>query len=219
MVLSNASRFRRIATGTSLLVFPLSMLTAALVQPEIGDKPAEVYDAAVGHAGKLVASVAIGLPGLILWIIAVAGAVHLVRRRGVVLGHVAGALALLGVLGHMMVATLFLVLSGLPRAADRAALVPALDRIASHVFPVAMPMLLLGGVGLVLLSLALRKAGRVPLATPVLVLLAFLSEFVPLPGNAGDVLLWALAGTGLGLAGTAVLRMDDTTWDELELDR
>lgn len=213
MSTSHPRRFRRQATGASLIAFPLLMFIPALIQPTLGDQPTQVYDAAVGQSARLVSSVAIGLPGVLLWIVAVAGAVHLAQPRAVKLGHIGGGLALLGALGHMVNATLLLVLAGLPRAADRTVLIPALDRIAKHVFPVALPMLVLGGLGLVLLAFALNRAGRAPTATPVLVLLAFVSEFAPLPGRAPDLVLWALAGTGLGLAGLAVLRMDDTTWE------
>lgn len=207
-----ASRFRRIATGTSLIVFPLSMLGAALAQPVLGEEARQVYDAAVAHPGRIAASAAVGTPGVLLWIVAVAGTVHLVRERGAALAHVGAGLALLGTLGHMVMATLFLVLLGLPQTGDRTQLVPALDRIAGHVFPLAMPLLLLGAIGLVLLSIALRRAGQAPLATPLLVGFGFLSEFVPFGGTTGDVVLWALAGTGLALVGLRVLAMTDAQW-------
>ena len=212
MTTSPVDRFRRRATGACLIAFPLSMLAAALVQPALGDEGADVYDAAVAAPGRIAASAAVGIPGLLLWVVAVAGAVHLVRGRGSRLAHVGGGLAVLGVLGHMAVATLFLALLGLPREADRAALVPALDRIAGHVFPVAMPLLVLGGIGLVLLAFGLWRAGQAPAATPALLALAFLSAFVPMGGTWGDVTLWLLAGTGLGLVGLRVLRMGDAAW-------
>lgn len=214
MILNDSSRFRRSATGASLIVFPLCMLAASLAQPALGEKAAQVYDAASAHPGRLIVSAAIGFPGLVLWIVAVAGSVHLVRTRGVVFAHFGGALALLGALAHMIVFTLYLVLLGLPLESDRAVLIPAVDRIAGHVFPVAFPFLMLGAIGLLLLAVALKRAGRAPLATPVLVGLGLFTEFIPLGGVAGDVIMWALAGTGLGLAGLRVLRMDDKTWDE-----
>lgn len=209
----NTTRFRRTTTGMCLVLWPMSMLGAALAQPEIGEHPAEVYDAASAHAGRIAASVAIGGPGVLLWVVAVAGVVHLVRSRGATLAHIGGGLALLGALGHAVMATLFLVLLGLPQEGHRPELVPVVDRIAGHVFPVALPLLMLGGVGVVLLAFALRRAGRAPLATPVLVSAGFVSELTPLGGTTGDIVLWVLVGAGLGMAGRAVLRLSDEQWD------
>jgi hypothetical protein len=209
----NTTRFRRTTTGTCLVVWPLSMLGAALAQPEIGEHPAEVYDAAANHAGRIAASVAIGGPGVLLWVVAVVGVVHLIRSRGATLAQVGGGLALLGALGHAVMATLFLVLLGLPQDGHRTELLPVLDRVAGHVFPVALPLLMLGGVGVVLLAFALRRAGRAPLATPWLVSAGFVSEMVPLGGTTGDIVLWALVGAGLGLAGLRVLGLSDEQWD------
>lgn len=212
MTIDSVTRFRRRASGVSLILFPLSMLGAALAQPALGDKPAQVYDVAAAHPGRLAASVAIGLPGVALWVAGIVGAVHLVRRRGAVLSHIGGGLALLGAVAHAMMATLFLVLLALPKTGDRAQLVPAVDRVASHVFPVATPLLVLGGIGVLLLAFALRRAGQVPRVVPALVLLGFLSEFVPLPGTSGDVVLWVLVSAGLGLVGRRVLTMADEDW-------
>lgn len=209
----NTQRFRRTTTGLCLVLWPMTMLGAAVAQPEIGEQAADVYDAASTHAGRIAASVAIGTPGVLLWVIAVAGAVHLVRARGAVLAQIGGGLALLGAVAHAMMATLLLVLLGLPHDGDRAQLLPVVDRIAGHVFPVAMPLLMLGGLGVVLLAVALHRAGRAPLATPVLVGAGFVSELVPLGGTTADVVLWALVGAGLAMAGIRVLGLPDQAWD------
>ncbi len=202
----NISTVPRTITGGCLVLWPLSMLAAALAQPAIGDQPAEVYDAAADHAGRIAASVALGGPGVLMWVIAVAGTVSLIRSRGAGLALVGGGLAMLGAIGHAVMATLFLVLLGLPADGQRTALVPVLDRIASHVFPVALPLLLLGGVGVLLLSWALWRGHQAPVATPVLVTAGFVSEFAPLTGVTGDIVLWILVGAGMGLAGVRMLR-------------
>lgn len=209
----NTSRLRRTATAACLVLWPVSMLAAAVAQPEIGEQPADVYDAASTQAGQIAASAAIGTPGVLLWIVAVAGVVHLVRARGALLANVGGGLALLGAIGHAMMATLFLVLLAVPQDGYRTELLPVLDRMSGQVFPVAMPLLMLGGLGVVLLAFALRRAGRAPLATPVLVTAGFLSEFAPLSGTARDIVLWVLVGAGLALAALHVLRLDDAQWD------
>lgn len=208
----NTTRLRRITTGTCLILWPLSMLGAALAQPEIGQQPPEVYDAAATHADRIVASVAIGGPGVLLWVVAVVGVVHLIRSRGGALAVIGGGLALLGALGHAVMATLFLVLLAVPQDGHRAELLPVLDRVASHVFPVAMPLLMLGGIGVVLLAWALRRAGLAPLITPVLVTAGLVSEMFPLGGTSSDLVLWVLVGCGLAIAGQRVLVLPDERW-------
>ena len=213
MLISDASKFRRVSTSASLIIWPLLMAGAALAQPKMGQTAAEVYEAASTQSGRLAESVMIGLPGLLLWIVAVVGMVHLVRRRGVVLAHIGGFLALLGVLGHMINATLFLVLLGLPNYSDSATLTLAVDRISHHVFPVAMPLLFLGAIGIFLLALSLRRAGIAPKATPILVGLSIVAEFIPFPGVTGDVVTWILVLIGLGFVSASIQKMDNRAWD------
>lgn len=205
----NTSQLRRTATAVCLVIWPASMLAAAVVQPEIGGQAADVYDAAATQAGRIAASAAIGGPGVLVWIVAVAGVVHLVRTRGAALANAGGVLALLGAVAHVIITTLFLVLLAVPQDGHRAELLPVIDRISGGVFPVTMPLLMLGALGVVLLAFALWRAGLAPLATPVLVTAALSSEFVPLPGIAGDIVLWVLVGAGLAPAALRVLRRDD----------
>ena len=188
------------------------MAGAALAQPKMGDTAAEVYHAASVEPNRIRQSIFIGLPGLLLWIIGVAGLVHLVRQRGVVLAHIGGLLALLGALGHMINVTLFLVLLGIPNSTDSAALILAVDRISHHVFPVAMPLLFLGAIGIFLLALALRRAGIAPMATPILVGLSIVAEFIPFPGITGDVVTWILVLIGFGFVSASIQKMSNLEW-------
>jgi len=188
------------------------MAGAALAQPKMGDTAAEVYHAASVEPNRIRQSIFIGLPGLLLWIIGVAGLVHLVRQRGVVLAHIGGLLALLGALGHMINVTLFLVLLGIPNSTDSAALILAVDRISHHVFPVAMPLLFLGAIGIFLLALALRRAGIAPTATPILVGLSIVAEFIPFPGITGDVVTWILVLIGFGFVSASIQKMSNLEW-------
>ena len=188
------------------------MAGAALAQPKMGDTAAEVYHAASVEPNRIRQSIFIGLPGLLLWIIGVAGLVHLVRQRGVVLAHIGGLLALLGALGHMINVTLFLVLLGIPNSTDSAALILAVDRISHHVFPVAMPLLFLGAIGIFLLALALRRAGIAPTATPILVGLSIVAEFIPFPGITGDVVTWILVLIGFGFGSASIQKMSNLEW-------
>lgn len=213
MLISDASKFRRLSTSASLIIWPLMMAGAALAQPKMGQTTAEVYQAASTQPGRLTESVMIGLPGLLLWIVGVVGMVHLVRQKGVVLAHIGGLLALLGVFGHMIIVTLYLVLLGIPSNKDSSVLILAVDRISRHAFPVAMPLLFLGAIGIFLLTLALRRGGIAPKATPILVGLSIVAEFIPFPGITGDVVTWVLVFIGLGFVSASIQRMDNLAWD------
>lgn len=184
----------------AIVAWPLSMLLAALAQPKIGDAASDVYSAAVGGAGRIALSAAIGIPGIVLWLITVAIITRAIRGKGSTLAKFGGVFAIFGALGHMANATLFLVLLGIPKAGDEATLTLAVDRIAKHVFPVAMPMLFLGAIGVFLLGLSLYRNGIASKITPILLGLSIVAEFIPFPGVTGDVVTWALVGVGLGLS-------------------
>ena len=213
MLISEASKFRRLSTSASLIIWPVLMAGAALAQPKMGQTAADVYQAASSEPSRLTESIIIGLPGILLWIIAVVGMVHLVRQKGVVLVHIGGLFALFGALGHMIIVTLYLVLQGIPSNTDSSVLILAVDRISHHVFPVAMPLLFLGAIGIFLLALALRRAGIAPIATPILVGLSIVTEFIPFPGITGDVVTWVLVFVGLGFVSASIQKMDNLAWD------
>lgn len=189
------------------------MAGAALAQPKMGETAADVYQVASTEPKGFTQSIIIGLPGLLLWIIAVAGMVHVVRQKGVVLAHIGGFLALFGALGHMIMVTLYLVLQGIPSNTGSSVLILAVDRISHHVFPVAMPLLFLGAIGIFLLALALRRAGIAPIATPILIGLSIVAEFIPFPGISGDVVTWTLVFVGLGLVSLSIQKMDNLAWE------
>lgn len=200
MQFQKSKSFRRNMTSSAMIAWPLAMLFAAVVQPNVGDSPTDVYSAAVSHSNRLSLSLLIGIPGIVFWLIAVSGITNRIQERGSVLAIVGGILAALGALGHMVNASLFLVLLGIPSSGHEGELVPAVDRIANHVFPVAMPMLMLGAIGVFLLGLALYRGGFTSKATPILLALSIVVEFIHFPGITGDVVTWALVGTGLALS-------------------
>ena len=200
MPFQKTKSFRRNMTSGAMIVWPLAMLLAALAQPKIGESPTDVYSASVSHANRLSLSLLIGIPGIVFWLIAVSGITKKIQERGSVLAIVGGILATLGALGHMINASLYLVLLGIPSSGHEDVLVPTVDRIAKHVFPVAMPMLMLGAIGVFLLGLALYRGGFTSKATPILLGLSIVAEFIPFPGITGDVVTWALVGIGLALS-------------------
>src|SRR4029079_9697508 len=66
----------------------------------------------------------------VLFLPAFVGPIHLLRTRGVVLGHLCGGLALLGVLSHIARATHFLVFVQMTTGgADQAQMIALMNRI------------------------------------------------------------------------------------------
>lgn len=200
MHFQKSKSFRRNITSGAMIAWPLAMLFAALAQPKIGEAATDVYAAAVSHSNRLSLSLLIGIPGIVFWLIAISGITNRIQERGSVLAIVGGTLATLGALGHMVNASLYLVLLGIPSSGHEDILVPTIDRIAKHVFPVAMPMLMLGAIGVFLLGLSLHRGGFTSKATPILLGLSIVAEFIPFPGITGDVVIWALVGIGLALS-------------------
>lgn len=75
-----------------------------------------MYGEVTGHENALFIAGILFVVSSILLVPAALGIVHLLRQRGVVLGHVGGAFALLGAAGHMGVGTYYLMLSRVPHA-------------------------------------------------------------------------------------------------------
>ncbi len=63
-----------------------------------------------------------------------------------------------------------------------------------------MPMLMLGAIGIFLLGLSLYRGGFTSKATPILLGLSIVAEFIPFPGITGDVVTWALVAMALALS-------------------
>jgi hypothetical protein len=200
--------FHRRVTALSLLTWPALLALAALVQPTLSEDPASAYDTAGTFQGRLIASDVLGVIGIMGWVLGLTGLLYMSQGRGARLTRVGSSMGLLGALGHMAIAVLYLVLVAIPAPADREALVDALDRIASTVFPVSMPLMMLGALGLVVLAFGLRRSGRAPALVPALVTASVLVEFIPLPGVAGDVLVWGLLTVAFGIVGAGLLTED-----------
>ena len=200
--------FHRRVTALCLLTWPALLALAALVQPTLSEDPASAYDTASTFQGRLIASDVLGVLGIVGWVLGLTGLLYMSQGRGARLTRVGASMGLLGALGHMAIAVLYLVLVAIPAPADREVLVDALDRIASTVFPVSMPLMMLGALGLVALAFGLRRSGLAPALVPALATASVLVEFIPLPGVTGDVLVWGLLTIAFGIVGARLLAVD-----------
>ena len=209
-VLSDARAFRRTAAGLCLVAAPLVYVAGVVADPALrqgGDT--------VGVYGRYPEQVSVSASLLhwswVLLVPGIIGMIHLIRHKGVIFGHIAGGLALLGVVNFsaLMLGDFFY--SRLERAlpAEQGA------RIADQAFadPGAtfgfqVPGFV-GLLGLFLLGLALAYSRRTPWWAPFAMLAGILGAPVyPVGTIVGGLLYLA----GAGVIGLRMLRMTDDEW-------
>lgn len=213
-MLSNPISFRRLVAGISLIGFPVLGLASTIVGTSEGTdtSPGDLYGLAVQHGDGMVAAALLFMASAVLIVPALGGMLHLLQGRGVVLGHLGGALVLVLAFAHMGYGTWLLMVSRVPAAGDQAAMVAFLDR-ASLATDVLVWPLMIGTLGLLLLGIALYRARLLPVWALGVMVLALLIDFTPLTDEkAGVVLVWALGVAPFAYLAIRVLRMSDGEW-------
>ncbi len=159
--------------------------------------------------------------GYLLIAVGIFGMIHLIRRRAVVLGHVAGVLAVWGwVTLPGLLVTDFYDLS-LAQSANRQEAVIISDRAQNYAGAAVQGIpVLLGFVGLVLLLVALWRARFAPVWVPPAVLAGMVAfSFAGRTGEVSSSMVVAGVATGLmlvglGYVGLKMLRMSDEEWEQ-----
>jgi hypothetical protein len=214
--IKDPSNFRRTLVGLCLIVAPLILFAASLIEPTSeGDEVREWLPELAEEPGRNDAATTLFIVGFVLLVPALIGLVHLIRERGIVLGHIGGVLAVLGtILYPVLFSTTFYDLSlaeNLP--VDQA--VEAQEGTEDYVGPyfVFIPAIFGWTLGLILLSVALLRARIAPVWFLVLVILAnvaiFAGEGESTVVSALGTLLFLVAFGSLGLK---VLGMSDADW-------
>jgi hypothetical protein len=217
----DAHNFRRTLTGLSLIAAPLVYLVAIVALPDLPDDPTAMLAAIAANRERTVVAALLLMLSSVLFLPAFVGLIHLLRDRGVVLGHLGGGLALLGALGHIAVATHWLVYVQMTMGgADQTQMVALMNRIEGD--PAWLPITpTLAGIdiGFLLLGIGLWRARVVPrwaAAGIVLAIVLFIIGVVIIDGGTIIVVV-VLAGLAisLGAIGWTVLRMSDGDWERL----
>jgi hypothetical protein len=139
--------------------------------------------------------------------------VHLVRHRAVVLGHVAGVLAVWGWVTLPGLLSVDFYHLSLARHADRAEAINISDHAEEYAgaailgFPV-----LLGFLGLVLLTVALWRSGSAPAWVPAVVVAGLAVTLVAPAGALSWAVGFGAISAALGYVGLQILRMSDEAW-------
>jgi hypothetical protein len=208
--INDANNFRRTAPGLCLIAAPLVGLVSAFITPRftggMGDELAAISE----HTGRWLVGEFLNLISFFLFMLAVLGIMHLLRHRGVVLGHVGGGLILLGAFFHGAIIGFALVEVPLVESEG------ARDRMiefADGMYESAAFMMILFPflsffVGWILLAIALWRARVAPLWVAATLGVAPLSEFFG-PEAVSPELMFALFLIAFGYVGLRVLRLSD----------
>ncbi len=212
--IADANNFRRTAVGLCLIAGPLVALVGGLVAKwEEDDTKAAYLQSLAESPTRAQISALLLYFGFLLTAVAVFGILHLLRNRAVVLGHVAGVLAVWGwVTFPGLLISDFYDLS-LAQWSNRQEAIAISDRAEGYVGSAVMGIpVLFGVIGLLLLGVALWRARFAPLWVPVVQLLGVAIGFFGPPTVVFFTTGWALSLVALGYVGLKILRMSDEDW-------
>jgi hypothetical protein len=215
---SDARHFRRLVAGFCLIAAPAALLIGALLHPQSQDDTA-AHLAVVGESpGRYYLAHAIILAGLVLFLPAILGLMHLLRERATAFGHVGGGLVIIGLFGAAaVVAVDGVAVSEMGRAGANAEEMAALlerirDSAGLRIFGgIGAISFLLGGL---LLAYGLWRAGAVQ---PWIAGGIAAANIVLLIGQVRDnraiiAIAGAIALIAFGLIGWRVLTESDEQW-------
>lgn len=215
---TDPNAFRKSVAGLSMIVAPLLFLASAILSPRLTSDEAGQLAVVSGHLDRWFASNLLGLLSLIVLVPAILGLVHMLREREVGLGHLGGALALIGaMLSAGGTAIAFVVWQMGAVSADPRAMTALYERLTGTA-GVAVPFLLGGFVlaaGLLVLCVGLARAqavhGSAVFAFAIGVVLFVIGSATFSVG----VLIVAAAFTviGLGSIGRQVLQETIDAWE------
>jgi hypothetical protein len=154
--------FRRRFGAISLMAAPVLFSASELLSPQSEGGAAEQLQTYAAHRAQLLTSLICYVLSAILFLPALFSVMNPVRRRGTVLVHLGGGLALLGnALAHLVLGGVqFILYDASGPGVDRAAVVPFLDHAEQD--PIALPFVMghyLFVLGLILLGIGLYRAG------------------------------------------------------------
>ncbi|TLP56345.1 MULTISPECIES: hypothetical protein [Microbispora] len=213
-MLTNANSFRRVAAGASLVLAPLCLLLGMAADPsEPGVEDPLVY---AHNPGAVGVSATLLHYAWILWVPGVIGLVHLVRRKGVVLAHIAGVIAVLGLINFsaLMISDFFDIVAYQMLPADQAEKLMQDAAQPAMIAAWQMPGMIGSFLGLVLVAVAYARAGRAGWWFPAGVLAGIIvwlfgaSAWNLVLGLGGPVILLVV----FGVVGVSMIRMRDEEW-------
>lgn len=225
--INDANNFRRTLAGLCLISAPLVFGGSDVIRLSIegGVKEGSEQLAAIAASPGLWEVAAIlNMVGVILFVPAVLGLMHLLRERSTVLGHVGGGLALIGFLGWAAHNTRYYGFMGAASTSeiDRGEMVRFIGHWETTPDTIVYVLMFLVGhlLGMLLLSIGLYRArATYRWAAALFVLgaaLYIVNSFTPASESMVAVgAIYVLIVAGLGATGLRVLAMSDEDWAQL----
>jgi hypothetical protein len=214
----NVANFRRTTAGLCLLAAPALFFAALIVTPQPSGSAAAQLGSFAQHRGPLLAGNLVGIASAILFVPALFGLLHQIRTRGVVYAHIAGILVVYSLVVAAALAGVNLMFWEMTKPGmNRAAMISLLDGIEHQ--PVAAPLLAghyLFVLGIILLAVALWRAGIRPRWAAILVALAPVLAITLTPAGAlaSGLVSGAIGVTGFAALGLGLLTEPDAVWDQ-----
>jgi hypothetical protein len=214
------TNFRRTLGGLCLILAPIFFAIAEITYPPSGGNGAEQLDAAARNHDVMLADIYFGIASAILFMPAIYVLLHVTRRRGVVLGHVAAILTVAGLaLAHLALGGLQLMLWAMAGpGADRQAMASFIDKTQQN--PAALPLVLgheFFALGIILFGIAVwRSSFGYRWAGPAIaigVVLDIVGGTIGLPDMLMAIISDGIFVTGLAAVGLKVLMTSDANWE------
>lgn len=226
--LNDADNFRRTLAGLCLILAPLAFGGADVIRlyVEGGAFGKEQLAAIAANTGLYAIVTVLSMVGLILFVPAILGLMHLLRERSPILGHVGGGLALIGVLGFVAHnAGYFGLMGGLATSEfSQEQSLQFIGHMETSVSVIMYVLMFLIGFqfGPLLLGIGLYRARVVPRWIAGLVILGMVlwlvAGFTPASESmAAIATVWVIFSVGLGATGLRVLAMPDAEWERLRV--
>jgi ABC-type Na+ efflux pump permease subunit len=218
----DATNFRRTLGGLCLILAPVLFAVAEITYPNSSGNGAEQLDAAARNHNVMLADIYFGMASAILFMPAIYALLHVLRKRGVVLGHIAAILTVAGVcLAHLALGGLQLMLWAMAGPeANRQAMASFIDKTQQN--PVALPLVLghdLFALGIIIFGIAIWRSGfGYRWAGPAIaigVVLDIVGGTIGLPDMLMAILSDGIFVTGLAAVGLKVLLTTDAEWEAL----
>ena len=217
--IGNPTNFRRTLGGLCLILAPVLFAINEITYPGGGNTGAEQLDVAGRTQNLMLADIYIGITSAFLFMPAVYALLHITRKRGVVLGHVAAILTVAGIGLDLALAGLQLMVWAMAGpGVDQHAMASFLDKTMQN--PAGLPLVMghnLFALGLILFGIAVwRSRFGYQWAGPAIaagVVLDIVGGTIGLPDLAISLVSDAIFVSALAAVGLKVLMTSDTEWE------
>ncbi|MDQ6921042.1 MAG: hypothetical protein M3170_05535 [Candidatus Dormibacteraeota bacterium] len=214
------TNFRRTLGGLCLILAPILFAITEISYPGGSGTGAQQLDTAARNHNLMLADIYIGIASAILFIPAVYALLHVTRRRGVMLGHLAAILTLVGLgLAHLALAGLQLMLWAMAGpGVDRQAMAAFIDKTTQN--PAGLPLVMgheLFALGIIVFGIAVWRSGfGYRWAGPAIaigVVLDIVGGTIGIPDLLIGIVSDAILVTALAAIGLRVLMSSDAEWE------